>query len=263
MTRTTLYQRLQRECENNISLKLSETEDINAFEVFGRGELQLGILIETIRREGFEIAVSPPRVLTKKESDGTLMEPIEDVTIDCEIEYSGEIIEKLSKRKAVLTKMLDAQEGRCKMEFKCPTRGLIGFVPEMKNFTKGTAVLTHIFSGYEAFKGTVESSRKGCLISMTQGTTTTHALSDLESRGTLFIGPGTRVYSGMVIGECSRSLDIEVNPCREKILTNIRTICKEEFSRLVPPRQIPLEEMIAYMAGKIIYFTRSLLKYFL
>lgn len=249
-TRVTLQQRLQQECDNNISLKFECVQDIaDAFKVSGRGEMQLGILIETIRREGFEISVSPPQVLLR-ETDGMNFEPIEEVTIDCDAEYTGIVIEKLSKRKSELTKSCETNDGKSRLIFKCPTRGLIGYASELKNDTKGTGILNHSFLGYEPHKGELESSRKGCMISMTDGLTTGYSLKDLESRGQLFVGPGTAVYSGMVIGECSRSLDMDVNPCRAKVLTNIRSTVKDEFVRLSPPKAMPLEELIAYMAGK-------------
>jgi GTP-binding protein len=252
LTRITLYERLRQECENNVSLKLELVEDnVDAFKSSGRGELQLGVLIETIRREGYELAVSPPQVIFKTDSLGNREEPIEEVIIDCDSEFSGVVIEKLSKRKAELVKMTDATDGKCRMVFKCPTRGLIGYASELKNDTKGTGILNHSLFAYEAYKGPVESSRRGCLISMSDGSATGYSLADLESRGTLFVSPGAKIYSGMVIGETSRSLDMEVNPCKAKILTNMRSSVKEEFYRLSPARIMSLEDLISYMTGKL------------
>lgn len=247
-TRKSLEERLRSECENNLSLRISPcTDNTDAFQVSGRGEMQLGVLIETIRREGYEIAVSPPQVLYKEEG-GLRLEPIEEIVIDCDNEFSGGVIEKLSKRRAELTKMIEGSGQKCRMFFKGPTRGLIGFLSELKNDTKGTGVMNSSLIGYDAYKGPIESSRKGSLISTCGGTTTGYAIADLESRGELFLSPGTVVYAGMILGECSRAQDLEVNPCRSKALTNVRSTVKEEFFRLRPPRLMTLEEMIAYMA---------------
>lgn len=247
-TRKTLEERLRSECENNLSLKVAAcAENPDAFRVSGRGEMQLGVLIETIRREGFEIAVSPPQVLYKEEG-GERLEPIEEIVIDCDTEFSGVVIEKLSKRRAELTKMVQGTGEKCRMFFKGPTRGLIGFLSELKNDTKGTGVMNNALLGYEGYKGPIESSRKGALVSMSPGLTTGYAMADLESRGELFLPPGSTVYAGMVVGECARAQDLEVNPCRAKAVTNVRSTVKEEFFRLRPPRLMTLEEMIAYMA---------------
>lgn len=249
-TRITLLERLQQECENNVALNIEPiVGEVDAFKVSGRGEMQLGILIETIRREGFELAVSPPQVLLRESRPGLVMEPIEEVIVDCDEVYGGSVIEKITKRKGELTRMLGTGDGKCRMVFTCPTRGLIGYGSELKNDTKGTGILNHSFVGYEPHKGIIESSRKGSLISMADGVATGYALADLEPRGRLFLGPGTRVYAGMVIGECARAQDLEVNPCRAKILTNVRSSVKEEFFRLTPPKLMSLEEIISYMAG--------------
>lgn len=249
LTRLSLKERLSLECENNVSLKLENSDNPDLFKLSGRGELQLGVIIETIRREGYELAVSPPQVLYKTSENGDKMEPIEEITIDVDSEFSGIVIEKISKRKAEILRMNDGVDGKFRIVAKCPTRGLIGYGSELKNDTKGTGVLNHAFAGYEEFKGPIEFSRKGSLISMATGPCTSYSLADLESRGTLFVGPGTVVYPGMVIGECSRDQDLEVNPCRSKAVSNVRSTLKEEFFRLAPPRQFALEEYIAYMAG--------------
>ena len=254
-TQTTLSERLKQECENNISLRFEPVDgETDAFKVSGRGEMQLGILIETIRREGYELAVSPPQVLFREKSPGLIEEPIEEVIVDCDEIFTGTVIEKITKRKGELCKMLDGGDGKSRLVFKCPTRGLIGYSSELKNDTKGPGILNHSFAGYEPHKGAFESSRKGCLVSMSDGTATAYALADLESRGQLFVGPGARIYAGMVIGECSRAHNLDVNPCRAKVLTNIRSSVKEEFFRLTPPKLMNLEELISYMAGKILPF---------
>lgn len=247
MTTNILLARLQQEVDNNVSLKLKMTVDPDVFEISGRGEMQLGVLIETIRREGFEISVSPPRVLFQTDENGQLLEPVEEVTIDCPSEFSGSIIDKLSKRKGDLLRMMDHPDGNCRMVFKCPMRGLIGFAPELKNDTKGTGIMAHAFLKYESHKGSITKSRKGCMISMADGEATAFAIGELEARGSLFISPGTKIYSGMVIGECNRSQDLEVNPCKGKVLTNVRCTVRDELVRLVPPIVRPLEELLSYM----------------
>lgn len=246
-TKETLLARIRKEIDNNVSMKMDITSN-DDIKVYGRGELQLGILIETIRREGFEMAVSPPQVLFKKEG-GKLMEPFEEVIIDSNLEYQSLIIDRMSKRQGELISVDDSSpnEDMDRMIFKCPTRGLIGFANELKNETKGTALMTHSFLDYEAKKGSIERIRKGSLISMTDGITTAHALADLEPRGTLFIPPNTKVYSGMVIGEGNRGVNLEVNPSKMKVLTNFRTTTKDEYFRMAPIKQMCLEEFITYM----------------
>lgn len=245
-----LLARLQKEAENNISIRL-KIDDKN-FQVSGRGEMQLGVIIETMRREGLEFAVSPPKVVCRRNPLvlGEILEPTEELTIDCPMEYYGIVIQKLAKRKGEVLKILESDE-RCRMVFRIPMRGLIGFSSEFKNDTHGVGVMSHSFDSYMPHKGSIERSRKGSLISMIEGTTTFFALSELESRGELFVVPGTKVYPGMVVGESSRSHDIEVNPCRLKVLTNVRSTVKEEFIRLSPARLFSLEETIAYMAGRV------------
>ena len=249
MTIQQLFKRLESESEFNLALKFEQGSSSDTFKVYGRGEMHLGVLIETMRREGFELAVSPPEVVLTKNVEGELLEPFEEATIDCDTEYSSLVIEKMSKRKAEIIKMIELN-GKTRLILKIPTRGLIGFGSEFKTDTRGTGVLNHSFLGYEKYKGIVEKNRKGALISMADGICTGYALADLESRGTLFVAPGDKVYTGMVIGECSRSNDIEVNPCRTKVLTNVRQILKEENVKLTPPRQFSLEDLIAYVNGK-------------
>jgi len=196
-----------------------------------------------MRREGFEVAVSQPRVVFKREN-GELLEPQEEVTIDVDTEYSGHIIEKLSKRKGDIIEMKQSM-GKSRLVFLCPSRGLIGLRSEVINDTKGTGVMNHLFHSYIPHKGPMQNMEKGALISMAEGTTTSHALSSLEDRGTLFVPPGVQVYSGMIIGENSKQNDIDVNPVKSKHLTNIRTVSKEEGVRLAPPKVLKLEEAIS------------------
>lgn len=249
MTSQSLMERLRKECENNVAIQMKPTANQDVIEMAGRGEMQLGIIIENMRREGLELAVSPPKVVMKKDpATNKILEPYEEVTVDCNTEYSGTVIEKLSKRKAELLRMSEV-EGKSRIVFKCPMRGLIGYSSEFKNDTHGTGVINHSFIDYEPYCGDIETSRKGCLISMADGVASGYALADLESRGTLFIGPGTKVYSGMIIGEASREYDMEVNPCKTKVLTNMRSTGKDEFYRLIPPKSMSLEETIAYVAN--------------
>ena len=246
MTIAQLQKRLESEAEFNLALKFEPGPSSDTFKVYGRGEMHLGVLIETIRREGFELAVSPPEVVLKRDESDTLLEPFEEVTIDCDSEFASTVIEKMTRRKGEILKMNDSN-GKSRIIMKCPTRGLIGFGSEFKTDTRGTGILNHSFLRYEPFKGVVEKSRKGALISMADGTCTAYALTDLESRGTLFVSPGDRVYKGMVVGECSRANDIEINPCRTKVLTNVRQILKEENVKLTPARSFSLEDLIAYV----------------
>lgn len=253
LTKVSLFERLQLECDNNPSLEVRESTEVpDAFVLSGRGEMQLSVLIETIRREGFELAVSPPQVVYQTDSSTTaLLEPVEEVSVDCDDQYSGTVIEGMSRRKGELLRITSTSEGKTRLIFSCPMRGLIGYATELKNNTKGTGLVNHVFHSYQPYKGPIQTARKGALISMSGGMATGYALAELEARGELFIEPGTRVYPGMVIGECSRMLDLEVNPCRAKVLTNVRATVKEEFIRLRPSRSMPLEELISYMAGML------------
>lgn len=260
MTINQLQKRLENEAELNLSLKFENGPTSDTFKVYGRGEMHLGVLIETIRREGFELAVSPPEVVLKRDEQGTLLEPFEEVTIDCDTEYSSTVIEKMTRRKGEILKMNETN-GKTRLIMKCPTRGLLGFGSEFKTDTRGTGIFNHSFLGYEAFKGAVEKSRKGALISMADGVCTAYALTELESRGNLFISPGDRVYKGMVVGECSRANDIEINPCRTKVLTNVRQILKEENVKLTPAKTFTLEDLIAYVGeDEIIEITPACLR---
>eukprot|EP00897_Mesotaenium_endlicherianum_P007770 jgi/Mesen1/7020/ME000365S06157 len=249
LTGPKIGERLMAEAESNVSLRVCPSAAQDAFEVQGRGELQLGILIENMRREGFELSVSPPIVMYQEEG-GKKMEPIEDVVIEVDDEYSGSVIEGLSLRRGELSEMVPnaGGSGRTRLHFTCPSRGLLGYRSQLSSATRGSAIMHHSFSGYERWRGPVEGTRRGSLIAMAGGTITAHALMSLEARGSLFVSPGMETYDGMVIGENSRDDDLEVNPVRTKELTNIRSAGKDENVRLSPPRLMTLEEAIGYVA---------------
>ena len=238
--------RLMREAESNVAIKISETDAKDAFEVAGRGELQLGVLIEQMRREGFELSVSRPRVLYKSEN-GQRLEPIEEVFIDVDEEYAGAVVEKMTQRKAELTGMRPSGGGKTRITFFAPSRGLIGYHGEFLTDTRGTGLMNRIFHGYAPYKGAVEGRRNGVLISNAGGEAVAYALWNLEDRGPMFIPSGVKVYEGMIIGEHSRGNDLEVNPLKAKQLTNIRAAGKDEAVRLTPPRRMSLEQAIAYI----------------
>jgi GTP-binding protein len=239
--------RLLREAEGNVAIRVREVDDA-AYEVAGRGELQLGVLIETMRREGFELAISRPRVLYKQdETTGQRLEPIEELTIDVDEPYAGIVIEKVSARKGELRDMRSTGAGKTRLVFHAPSRGLIGYHGEFMTDTRGTGVMNRMFHGYAPHRGAVEGRRNGVLISTGEGSSVAYALWYLEERGKLFITPGTRVYQGMIIGENSRDNDLDVNPLRTKQLTNIRTHAKDEAVRLTPVMPPTLEQSIAYI----------------
>ncbi len=240
--------RLAAEAEGNIALQVRDTEDKDSFEVSGRGELQLGVLIETMRREGFELSISRPRVVLKTDADtGEKLEPIEEVVIDVDEEYSGTVIEKLSMRKGDLVDMKTSAGGKSRIVMHCPSRALIGYHGEFLTDTRGTGVLNRLFHGYAPYRGAIEGRRNGVLISTEQGDAVGYALFNLEDRGHLFIPPGVAVYQGMIIGEHSRDNDLDVNPLKGKQLTNVRASGKDEAIKLSPPRALKLEDAIAYI----------------
>jgi GTP-binding protein len=239
--------RLLREAEGNVALKVAESEERDSMEVAGRGELQLGILIETMRREGFELSVSRPRVLLTSGPDGQLLEPIEEVVIDLDEEHSGAVVQKLSERKADLVEMKPSGGGRQRLVFHAPTRGLIGYQGELLTDTRGTGIMNRLFHGYAPHKGTIQGRRQGVLISTDQGEAVAYALWNLEDRGPMMIDPGARVYRGMIVGEHTRGNDLEVNVLKGKKLTNIRTTSKDEAVRLTPPLRMVLERALAYI----------------
>jgi GTP-binding protein len=247
VTSRMIRDRLLREAEGNVALKVTESDEKDSMEVAGRGELQLGILIETMRREGFELSVSRPRVLLTRAEDGTLLEPIEEVVIDLDEEHSGAVVQKLSERKADLIEMKPSGGGRQRLVFHAPTRGLIGYQGELLTDTRGTGIMNRLFHGYAPHKGAIQGRRNGVLISTDQGEAVAYALFNLEDRGPMMIEPGTRVYRGMIVGEHSRENDLEVNVLKGKKLTNIRTTSKDEAVRLTPPMRMILERSLAYI----------------
>ena len=239
--------RLLREAEGNVAIHVRETGE-GAYEVAGRGELQLGVLIETMRREGFEVSISRPRVLYKTDPQtGDRLEPIEEVTVDVDDPYTGVVIEKISNRKGELTDMRPTGAGKTRLTFWAPSRGLIGYHGEFLTDTRGTGVINRMFHGYAPYKGPVAGRTNGVLISTGGGEAVPYALWYLEERGKLFVVPGTKVYTGMIIGQHAKTNDLDVNPLRAKQLTNIRTTSKDEAVRLTPIVPMTLEQAIAYI----------------
>ena len=247
VTSRNLRDRLDKELLTNVSLKMQETGSPDTFKVLGRGELQLAILIEMMRREGFEMMVSRPEIVTKR-IDGELMEPVEQLMVDIPESFVGTVIERLGPRKGEMTKMTNHGSGRVRMEFRIPSRGLIGLRSEMLTETRGTIVMNAILDGYVAYQGEIPQRVSGALISDRQGTTTTYALDGLQERGTLFVADGAEVYEGMIIGEHSRDNDLDVNCVREKKMSNMRASGSDEAVRLVPYRNLTLEQSIEFIA---------------
>ena len=240
--------RLLREAEGNVALRVRESDDKDAMEVAGRGELQLGILIETMRREGFELSVSRPRVVLKQdEATGEWQEPIEEVVIDVDEEHSGIVVQKMSERKAEMMEMRPSGGHRLRLVFFAPTRGLIGYQGELLTDTRGTAIMNRLFHNYAPYKGDIQGRRNGVLISNDQGEAVAYAMFKLEDRGPMMIEPGWKVYRGMIVGEHTRDNDLEINILKGKQLTNIRTTSKDEAVRLTPPIQMTLEKALAYI----------------
>ena len=239
--------RLLREGEGNAALRITESEERDSMEVAGRGELQLGILIETMRREGFELSVSRPKVLFRCDETGGLLEPIEEVVIDLDAEHSGIVVQKLSERRAELVEMRPSGGGRQRLVFYVPTRGLIGYQGELLTDTRGTGIMNRLFHAYAPYKGEIQGRRNGVLISTEAGEAVAYALWNLEDRGPMMIDPGVRVYAGMIVGEHTRDNDLEVNVLKGKKLTNIRTTSKDEAVRLTPPIRMTLERALAYI----------------
>jgi GTP-binding protein len=240
--------RLLREAEGNVALRVRESDDKDAMEVAGRGELQLGILIETMRREGFELSVSRPRVVLKQdEATGEWQEPVEEVVIDVDEEHSGIVVQKMSERKAEMMEMRPSGGHRLRLVFYAPTRGLIGYQGELLTDTRGTAIMNRLFHAYAPYKGDIQGRRNGVLISNDQGEAVAYAMFKLEDRGPMMIEPGWKVYKGMIVGEHTRDNDLEINILKGKQLTNIRTTSKDEAVRLTPPIQMTLEKALAYI----------------
>jgi GTP-binding protein len=246
VTSRMIRDRLLREAETNVAIRITESEDKDSFEVAGRGELQLGVLIETMRREGFELGISRPKVLFREE-DGQRMEPYETVVIDVDDEHSGTVVEKMQRRKAELVEMRPSGQGKTRITFSAPSRGLIGYHGEFLSDTRGTGIMNRLFEKYGPYKGPIEGRINGVLISNSDGETVAYALNALEERGELFVGSQVKVYEGMVIGENAKPDDLEVNPLKSKQLTNIRSSGKDDAIRLTPPRRMSLEQAIAYI----------------
>ena len=243
-----IRERLLKEAESNVAIKISETPGGEAFEVAGRGELQMGVLIENMRREGFELSISRPQVLMREGENGKRLEPIEEVTIDVDDEYSGTVIEKITgTRKGDLAEMNQTGNGKTRIIAHVPSRGLIGYYGEFLTDTRGTGVLNRVFHEWAPFRGTIPGRRAGVLISMENGASVAYALWNLEERGRMFIGAQAPIYQGMIIGEHSRDNDLEVNPLKGKKLTNVRASGTDDAVRLTTPIQMSLEEAIAYI----------------
>ncbi len=240
--------RLLRQAEGDVAIRVTESADKDAFEVAGRGELQLGVLIETMRREGFELSISRPRVLTRRdEGTGQILEPIEEVVIDVDDEFTGPVIEKMAIRKAEMRDMRPSGGGKTRLVFHAPSRGLVGYHGEFMTDTRGEGVINRLFHEWGAWRGEVPGRRNGALISNDQGAAVLYALWYLEERGALFVNPGEAVYEGMIIGENSRPEDLDVNPLKEKKLSNVRAAGKDEAMRLTPPRRYSLEQAISWI----------------
>ncbi len=242
-----IRERLMREAEGNVAIRVTPGDDGDSFDVAGRGELQLAVLIENMRREGFELTIGRPRVLFKQEAGQTL-EPIEEVIIDVDDEFTGPVVQKLTERRGELTDMRPSGTGRTRIKLLVPTRALIGYQPELLSDTRGTAIFNRLFHSFAPYKGDLPGRRTGVLISNGTGTAVAYALWNLEERGPMLIDPGVEVYEGMIIGEHSRDNDLEVNPLKGKQLTNIRTTSKDEAVRLTPPKKLSLEQSLGYIA---------------
>ena len=248
VTSRMIRDRLFREAESNVAIKVTEAADKDSFEVAGRGELQLGVLIETMRREGFELGISRPRVLFRDAEGGGKEEPYETVVIDVDEDYSGTVVEKMASRKAELTDMRPSGGGKQRVTFSAPSRGLIGYHGEFLSDTRGTGIMNRLFEKYGPHKGQIEGRKNGVLISNGAGEANAYALGPLEERGVLMVGPGEPLYEGMVIGENAKTDDLEVNPMKAKQLTNFRASGgKDDAIRLTPPRKLTLEQAIAYI----------------
>jgi GTP-binding protein len=246
VTTPKLRERLFRELRSNVSLRIEDTESPDVFKVSGRGELQLAILIETMRREGYEFAVSRPEVLYRRSDTGALLEPIEHVIVDVPQEHSGTVIEILGRRKGEMTNMTPGLDG-VRLEFLVPARGLIGFRTEFLTSTRGEGIIHHTFDSYAPFKGQITGRSRGALVSMETGMATAYALEMVQERGTLFIEPGIQIYEGMIVGENAREDDLSVNACRTKHLTNMRSAGSEGLVRLEAPRRMSLEQCIEFV----------------
>lgn len=248
VTSRMIGERLMREAEGNVALQVKPTANQDAFAVAGRGELQLGVLIETMRREGFELSISRPRVLYQVDpKTKERLEPIEEVFIDVDEDHTGVVMEKMGLRKGIMKDMRPSGGGKVRLTFLCPSRGLIGYLSELLSDTRGTALMSRLFHGYEEYKGPIQGRRNGVLISNASGKVVAYALANLEERGIMFVSPGDAVYVGMIIGEHNRENDLEVNPTKEKQLSNVRAAGKDDAIRLTPPAKMTLEKALSYI----------------
>ena len=248
VTSRQIRDRLLREAEGNVAVKITESNESEAFDVAGRGELQLGVLIETMRREGFELTIGRPRVLTRINPEtGVKEEPMEECLVDVDEPYSGIVVEKMSRRKGVMQDMRPSGGGKVRLTFSIPSRGLIGYHNEFLTDTRGTGIMNRLFAGFGPWMGPIEGRRNGSLISTEGGEAIHYALWYLQERGTLFVNPGDKVYTGLILGEHSRESDLDVNPIKEKKLTNVRASGKDDAMLLIPPRRMSLEQAISYI----------------
>jgi len=260
VTSRNLRDRLAKEAETNLAMRIEETDSADSHLVYGRGELQMAILIEQMRREGFEFSVGMPRVITK-EINGKRCEPFEIALIDVAEDYMGSVVQKLGTRRGVMTKMINHGSGRVRLEFELPSRGLIGYRNEFMTDTRGTGILTHIFDAYKPWAGEIAHRASGALIADRSGKVTGFSIINLQERGELFVGPADAVYSGMLVGENSRDVDLEVNITKEKKLTNMRAASADAFQKLIPPRRMSLEESIEFIRDdELIEITPSSLR---
>jgi len=241
-----LRERLYREVESNISMRVEDTDSPDTFKVSGRGELHLSILIETMRREGYEFQVSKPEVITI-ERDGEIYEPMEYLVVDIPEEYMGSVMEKLGARKGEMVNMHNTGQGTVRLEYKIPSRGLIGYRSEFLTDTRGNGIMNHVFNGYEPWKGEIRKRTRGALVAWETGESVTYGLFNAQERGNLFIGPGVQVYEGMIVGECSRNEDITINVCKKKHVTNMRASGSDEALKLVPPINMTLEKCLEFI----------------
>lgn len=247
LTSNMIRERLLAEAETNVAIRVTESASRDSFELAGRGELQLGVLIETMRREGFELSVSRPRVIFKKDESGQTLEPYEDIIVDIDDEFTGTVVDKMTQRKAEMTDMRPSGHGKTRITFIAPSRGLIGYQSQFLTDTRGTGVLNRLYREYGPYKGDLSGRRNGALIATENGQAVTYAIFNLQDRGTMFVNPGDDVYQGMVVGENSRDNDLDINISKTKQLTNVRAAGKDEAQILTPPRKMSLEEMMSYI----------------
>jgi len=246
VTSRNIRDRLAKELLGNVSIRVEDTDSPEQMKVVGRGELQLSILIEMMRREGFELQVSRPQIITR-ESGGKTMEPVEELVIDVPEEFQGVVIAQVGSRKGTMMRMVNNGSGRVRLEFRMPTRGLIGFRSQFLTDTKGTGIMNHLFAGWEPWHGPIAARATGVLVADRTGVATAYAIYNLQERGEIFIGPTTQVYEGMIIGENARSNDLDVNVTKEKKQTNMRASTADEAIRLIPPRVLGLEQAIEFI----------------